>query len=152
MSIVTKKGDEGYTLSFQGKRIKKNDKIIKFSSVLDETISFLGVILSNATNEEYILIFRSIQKDFLSIYSLEEKYLLEKTKEMEKYIDDSNLKFEGFIIPGKNKNSALIHYARSLVRKCEIAYLDAFGIKNKFLCAYLNRLSDYLFIIAEEVN
>ena len=151
MSIVTKNGDLGFTTSFLGKKVKKNSKIIKFSSALDEVVSFLGIAISNLNSIEYISILKIIQKDLLLFSCLKKEDISKRIFEMEEFIykNEKKIKFEGFILPGDNKNSAIIHYVRALVRKVEIAYIDVFGRKNRDILSYLNRLSDYLFVIAE---
>ncbi|HOV12987.1 MAG TPA: hypothetical protein PK771_01780 [Spirochaetota bacterium] len=150
MSITTKNGDFGFTISFLGKKVKKNSPIIKLSSAIDETVSFLGITISELKSQKYIEILSNIQRDLLFFSNLEEKYLNERLKYFEEFITDNEKHFDlkEFILPGTNKASALTHYSKALIRKTEIAYIEAFGTKNETMLKFLNRLSDFLFIIA----
>ena len=65
--------------------------------------------------------------------------------------------FKGFVLPGNTPPSAYLDYARSVARRCErraIGLLNAEEITNKHLIVWLNRLSDYLYLMArsEEDN
>ena len=104
---------------------------------------------------------KEIQKDLFVIGSIlagsELKFFRSKTKKLEKTID----KLEGelpvlknFIIPGGSKDSAYFQYARALARRAErrvVALSKVERVKPQIL-SYLNRLSDYLFILARYAN
>lgn len=154
MSITTKTGDAGLTTSFQGSRVKKNCNVIKFSSAIDEAVSFMGVARSEISHEDINKRLFEIQNDLLCFSILKHSDILKRIEQMENYIVSNEKKvIDGkFVVFGDHKLSALVHYARALTRKLEIAYIDAFGIKDKTTLIYFNRLSDYLFVIGEFVH
>ncbi len=150
MPIYTKKGDRGETGLFRGERVSKNSPVINALGSLDEANSWLGVVGG----------FKNIQKDLMTISSILAGAKLEfpqsKTKKLELEIDKLEKKLpklKGFIIPeGK---SAKVHFARALVRRAERAVVSLhssrFLVRSSIL-VYLNRLSDYLFILARYPN
>ncbi|OGM23720.1 ATP:cob(I)alamin adenosyltransferase [Candidatus Woesebacteria bacterium RIFCSPHIGHO2_01_FULL_39_28] len=156
MAIYTKRGDRGQTSLYdrqnkQNIRIDKNSLRIEAIGAIDELNSFLGIISQ----------VKEIQKDLFVIGSIlagsELKFFRSKTKKLEKTID----KLEGelpvlknFIIPGGSKDSAYFQYARALARRAErrvVALSKVERVKPQIL-SYLNRLSDYLFILARYAN
>jgi cob(I)alamin adenosyltransferase len=161
MSIYTKKGDKGKTSIFKGKsrRISKNSQIINTLGTLDELNSFLGVVkeFSKFNKKE---IFR-IQSNIMTIASILAGSNLTlsgyETKRLEKKIDQSDEKLtrlNNFIIPGGSEESALLNYSRTLARRAEREIVSLIK-KNKInpeILKYINRLSDYLFMLARDAN
>jgi len=150
MSIYTKKGDRGETGIFNGKRLSKNSLLIEAIGALDEANSWLGVVGG----------LEDIQKDLMTISSIlagaDLKLPSTKTKKLEKEIDRLDkilppLKY--FILPGGSETGAKLHFARALVRRAERS-LVSLEIKNYKveILAYMNRLSDYLFMLARFAN
>ncbi len=124
-----------------GKRVKKTSPIIKLFSSLDKLISYLGTCSFKERE--------TIQKQLyhlLSALSSEKDIKIERIEEIEKRIIDleENLPpLKNFIIP--NGKSSHIHFARSLCREAE---LISFELEYRNVSIFLNRLSDYLFLIA----
>ena len=156
MAIYTKRGDRGQTSLYdrqnkQNIRIDKNSLRIEAIGAIDELNSFLGIISQ----------VKEIQKDLFVIGSIlagsELKFFRSKTKKLEKTIDklEGELPFlKNFIIPGGSKDSAYFQYARALARRAErrvVALSKVERVKPQIL-SYLNRLSDYLFILARYAN
>ncbi|MDP3994902.1 MAG: cob(I)yrinic acid a,c-diamide adenosyltransferase [bacterium] len=148
MSIYTKKGDKGKTSIFNGKRLSKDSLLIEAIGSMDEANSWLGVIGG----------FEDIQKDLMTISSIlsgaKVDFSLSETEKLEKEIDGLEKKLpklKGFTIPGGS--GAKLHFARTLVRRAERG-LVSLEIKNYKLeiLAYMNRLSDYLYMKAREEN
>lgn len=151
MAIYTKKGDRGETSIFNGKKISKDSLLIEAIGSIDEANSWLGVIGG----------FEEIQKDLMIISSVlagaKLEFGLDKTKRLEQEIDklDKILPpLKNFILPGGSRTGAELHFARTLVRRAEraaIALSEVEGLSLNIL-AYLNRLSDYLYMKAREEN
>jgi cob(I)alamin adenosyltransferase len=147
MAIYTKTGDKGTTGTFNGKRIPKSSQLIRTIGAIDELNSFLGIIGG----------LTEIQSNLFTINAIltGAKLVLpaDATKKLEKEID----RIEGalpvqknFIIYGGNRKAAQIYYARALCRRAE---RELVGLKPKSeILIYINRLSDYLFIKARDVN
>lgn len=158
MGIITKKGDKGFTLLFQ-KKLRKDNKRIEAIGTVDELSSFLGVIKSLLSEEKKGLI-ENIQKDLLIIgetlakgYLAKEKisFIKERINWLEKEIKDKEkkLRINKFVLPGENFLSAWFHVVRAITRRLE-RRIVALRKKNEYILIYLNRLSDFLFLCAQE--
>lgn len=156
MKIYSRSGDKGKTSLFGGCCLDKDDKRVKAIGAIDELNSWLG-ILQTAVQEKLL---EKIQNDLMIIGSFlggdkEAKlFLLEKTvKEMEVWIDKewSRLpKLHNFIIPGGTRTAGFIHVVRAVCRRAERKVVEA-GT-NELIIKYLNRLSDFLFVLARLEN
>lgn len=139
MKIYTKTGDLGETGLWGGKRVPKNHQIIEALGAIDELNALLGTInLSPLEN---------IQKDLMTINSVIAGFetKVPDPQKLEKEIDKMQAKLpelNRFILP-----KGPLHLARAVCRRAERRAITA-GFKIK----YLNRLSDYLFILARYVN
>lgn len=165
MAIYTKRGDKGETsflnkLSSQKKKISKASSIISAIGTVDEVNSFLGIIASNA-DPELRKILREIQKDLFLIGSIlagaKLRFYSTKIKRLEKQIDEMDKilpPLKNFIFPGGTEIGAQLHFSRSLTRRTERAVVRL-SKKEKVrpqIIRYLNRLSDFLFMLARKVN
>jgi cob(I)alamin adenosyltransferase len=171
MRIYTRKGDNGESFTFAGEKLPKTDLLFKFEGAADELNSHLGMVkamLSNGNTscgsdtsfEQYIHFLEDIQKNIMQITAHaadvsnhEYHFHDEEVSALEKEIDSLSEKLPeitGFVMPGHNMLEAQIHIARTVARKTERLF---FAVNEKKpLCpqagAYLNRLSDYLFVLA----
>ncbi len=139
MKIYTKKGDFGETGLLGGRRVPKSDPIVEALGSIDE----LNAILGTLDNPEL----PRIQAELMLInsYIAGFKTAIPDTGELEKSIDKMEIglpKLTNFILP-----KGLLHMARAICRRAERRVVVA-GFKIK----YLNRLSDYLFVLARYVN
>ncbi|OGM81404.1 ATP:cob(I)alamin adenosyltransferase [Candidatus Woesebacteria bacterium RIFOXYB1_FULL_40_26] len=156
MAIYTKRGDRGETSLYDPRnsqyiRISKDSLKIAAIGATDELNSFLGII----GNLSFI------QKDLFTINSIlagaHLRFPTSKTKKLERQLD----KFEGslpvlknFIIYGGGKVGSFLFFARALSRRAEravVALSKIEEIKPEIL-TYLNRLSDFLFMLARDSN
>jgi cob(I)alamin adenosyltransferase len=163
--IYTKKGDEGQTVTLLGEKVSKNDLIIHFEGEADELNARLGMVKAMLMNDDAFIahcrqFLEDIQKNIMKLMSLasdpsnhDYHFHGEEASVLEKEIDSlsENLpERHEFVLPGKNMIEAQIHLARTAARKTERLFF-AVNEKKK-LCpqasAYLNRLSDYLFVLA----
>ena len=161
MAIYTKKGDRGETSLFLKKLTPASKDSVRVSAIgaLDETNSYLGVIVSEKTELKKSI--SEVQKNLFVISSIlagaKLRFSKTKTKKLERVID----RLEGalpalknFILPGGSKAAAKLFFARALVRRAERAVVSLNLVEEvkPEIMSYLNRLSDYLFMIAREVN
>jgi cob(I)alamin adenosyltransferase len=136
--IYTRTGDRGMTGLLGGGRVKKSAKVIEALGAVDELIAWLG-----------LLKLTKIQKDLMVINSCLAGYkgIVPKEKRLEEEIDKMQTKLPllaNFILP-QNK----IHIARAVCRRAERAVVNSGqSAKNRQMIKYLNRLSDYLFVLA----
>jgi len=167
MKIYTKGGDSGTTSLFGGKRVGKDDVRVEAYGGVDELNGLLGVIISETTNPNRIKKLARIQEELMVLGSdlsspLDVSIKIPRvtkvfTARLEKEIDawEKTLpQVKNFILPGGSLMSAKLHLARSTARRCErsIAKLAREEHVNKNIPAYINRLSDWLFVLARHVN
>ncbi|MGD0523273.1 MAG: cob(I)yrinic acid a,c-diamide adenosyltransferase [Candidatus Microgenomates bacterium] len=146
MSIYTKTGDKGETGLFSGKRIPKDDILTETLGNFDEANSWLGIIGG----------LEEIQKDLMTICSILAGAKLEfpdsKTEDLEIKIDVLEKELpplDHFILP-KGK----LMYGRALVRRAErsLVRVSRFKKVRPEVLSYVNRLSDYLFMLSRKAN
>jgi len=166
MAIYTKKGDKGKTSDLGGHEVSKNSAAIHFIGTADELNCHLGLIKAMISNEDSGQsaqdFLEEIQKNLVIIMShvsdvTNSNFFLpiDKVTNLEKEIDklSANLpKQTMLIVPGKSVIEAQIQIARAVARRAERLFF-AVG-EEQPLCpeasAYLNRLSDYLFVLSQE--
>ncbi len=165
MAIYTKKGDKGETALFNSKTsqralVAKDSLIISAIGAIDEANSYLGII---SINEEFGMkkIIEKLQKELFTIGSIlagtNLRFYATKTKYLEGEIDKMQRKLPAikhFILPGGTLAGAQLYFARALIRKAEravVALNKEEEIKPQVL-TYLNRLSDFLFVLARTAN
>lgn len=161
MPIYTKSGDAGETGLFGGKRVKKSADVIKVLGELDELNAFLGLARLSLTEKDSKKI-SQIQSDLFIVGSViagaqftgkNRRYLDKQVSLMEECINDLNSELpllRNFISPNGCESSVRVHLARAICRRCERS-LMSLG-KHISLVPYINRLSDYLFILARYEN
>ena len=164
MKIYTKTGDQGKTSLFGGRRISKDDLRIEAYGTIDELNSHLGLLCSSSTNAEIKIKLQQIQsylfvigsnlaadpeKSNLKIPALSD----EQTQFLESEIDvmESQLTpLRFFILPGGDQSCSQAHLCRTVCRRAErrTVSLSQIEIVNDHILIYLNRLSDYFFVLA----
>ncbi len=161
MAIYTKKGDGGETSLFLKKStpVSKDSVRVRAIGALDEANSYLGVIVSEKTELKKSM--SEVQKNLFVIGSIlagaKLRFSKSKTKKLERVIDrlEGTLPvLKNFILPRGSKAGAKLFFARALVRRAERAVVSLNSVEKvkPEMMVYLNRLSDYLFMIAREVN
>lgn len=164
MRITTKRGDGGKTQTCKGKFAPKCDLKVRAYGALDETISFLGLAKAKTKNAAVRKTIDSVQKDLFRIISeiasagksaakSAEPVRSEDVNQIEKIgniMERSARVAFNFVVPGVNEQSAVLHIARTVVRRaeCLVAELNKKKKLNPCILAYLNRLSDLLFVMA----
>ena len=148
-------GDIGLTDSIKSKGIKKTDPKIKAIAAIDEITSLLGLIKIRLKKNLFAkAAIEKIQNNFFDVSAWiaginHSKKIMAETALIENTIEDLSKKLpriKKFIIPGTNETETLFHLARAKTRIAEIAVWET---KNfKIAAIYLNRVSDYLFLLA----
>lgn len=169
MKIYTKTGDEGFTSLYGGKRVTKNHARIEAYGTIDELNSFMGLLRDQpiATNFKEVLL--EVQHKLFIIGAImatpndKSKKLNyqtlkpEATLYLESKIDSLEEQLQPlthFILPGGHPVVSYCHVARSVCRRAErLAYeLNHFEPLEAEVLKYLNRLSDYLFVLARKLT
>jgi len=166
MKIYTKTGDKGTTSLFGGKRVSKKDIQIEAYGTVDELNSFIGLLLARLKNDRDISLLKQVQSILFDIGShlasdgtateflpqLREDSVLLLEKEMDKH-NEQLPALKSFILPGGNETIALTHVCRTVCRRAErrvVSLSDEMTI-DVAIIIYLNRLSDYFFVLARKV-
>lgn len=164
MKIYTKTGDKGTTGLYGGSRVYKDSPRVEAYGAIDEANAFIGLAYAEITDEEQRKVLQEAQKklyvlsaelasDANGIAKLKERITDEDIQKLEVAIDkymELPGKFTEFVTPGKNKTSALLHVARTVVRTAErrMTTLDKEEALGEEIKKYVNRLSDFLYAIA----
>jgi len=158
--IYTRSGDDGATGTASGERIAKDDVLIQAQGDLDELNSLLGVLAVHLDGESLDTV-REIQHRLFDIggeISLGRYTLTDAcVQTLEQWIDDTNEELpplKEFILPGGNEAGACCHLARAVCRRAErsLVALHRKQSLNPASLAYVNRLSDVLFVFARVLN
>lgn len=165
MKIYTKQGDKGTTAIYTHTvmRVDKDDILLDCYGTLDELNSYLGLIASLLANEELPKWHKAIQASQNNIFSigfaLSDSDKLAKTSidELEQYIDALQQLLApqtSFILPGGHLIASHLHVARTLARRAErqLVSVSKQHSVNDLALAYINRLSDFLFVLARYLN
>lgn len=172
MKIYTKTGDQGSTSLFGGKRVLKSDLRIDTYGTVDELNSWIGVLRDQPANQNRSAVLIEIQDRLFTIGSIlatepgNTKVKIPTLAEtdiqlLEKEIDSMDavlppMKF--FVLPGGHQAVSFGHVARTVCRRAErlVIALNQVDPINELVIKYLNRLSDYLFVLcrvmAHELN
>lgn len=175
MKIYTKTGDAGETALFGGTRVKKYNARIESYGTLDELNSYIGLIKDQEIEEDTKKILLKIQNELFVIGAMlatpKEKETLKNGKErlniftidetaiafLENEIDkmDATLpQMTHFILPGGHQTVSFCHVTRCICRRAErlvVALNDEETIEPSII-KYLNRLSDFLFVLARKLS
>jgi cob(I)alamin adenosyltransferase len=168
MKIYTKTGDKGDTRLFDGTQVRKNDPRVEAYGSVDELNSFMGAAVSLLDDAELRGILMDIQRDLFSVgaqladpkqYGKKSKSKLDPARVdvLEETIDRFETELpplRQFILAGGGPAGAMLHVARSVCRRAErsvVALGEGVEI-DPLTIQYLNRLSDFLFVMARLVN
>jgi len=171
MPIYTRLGDRGSTSVIGGIKLPKDHPLIEALGTVDELNSLLGYIRS-LTDEDYIInLLKEVQVDLHRI-SAElactyspiigrkcEDINNNDVARLELYIDEiegSIPPLDKFLVVGGSELASLLHFARAVCRRAErrvVTFFKSQGIEGHGdVIAYLNRLSDLLFVLARKVG
>ena len=155
--IYTRTGDAGDTGRADGTRVGKDDALIHAQGDIDELNSFLGLLASRLASGELADLVFKIQQDLFNIgaeLSVSRQYITDRDVAfLEQQLDRYNADLpplKEFILPGGGETATLCHVARAVCRRAERGLVtlgreQALGAQ---VLAYINRLSDLLFVLA----
>lgn len=170
MKIYTRSGDKGTTGLYGGSRVDKDSLRVEAYGAIDEANALIGLAYAELEDSEDRKVLQETQRNLYilsaelasdenGIKKLTEVITSEDIEKLEVLIDkymEIPGSFKGFVTPGKNKSSALLHVARTVVRRAErrMTTLDKEEPLRENIKKYVNRLSDFLYAMAryEEEN
>jgi ATP:cob(I)alamin adenosyltransferase len=160
MSIMTRTGDDGTTGLWSGERIPKDHMRVEAYGTLDEASSALGVARHLCLDDDVLYAIEYLQRLLFRvsgelaslglpfdrpITELDEDTIAKKTESLEERII-----LKGFVLPGMTQGSAALDMARTIIRRAERRVVQLSREENisPILLKTLNRLSDYIFMLA----
>ena len=166
--IYTRAGDAGETSLGDGSRVPKSDPRIEAYGTVDELNSALGLALAGELPDEFRPWLEQVQNDLFDLGAdlsvpLEDdrrerlrvtQAQVDRLEELCDLVNDRLEPLRSFVLPGGTEGAARLHVARAVCRRAErqaAALAQAQGASPVAL-AYLNRLSDLLFILARGAN
>jgi cob(I)alamin adenosyltransferase len=164
--IYTRQGDQGETRCADGTQQRKNSTLIECNGTLDEANCAIGIARTLNTDVALSTHLKQIQSDLftagaeVSANGISTQPLVisqQQVEQLEKLIDHHDEKLPPltqFILPGGTPLASQLHVARTIVRRAErrLYDIEADWIQDSHLSAYLNRLSDTLFVLARYAN
>lgn len=169
MKIYTKTGDKGTTSLVGGTRVPKTHIRLEAYGTVDELNSNLGLLITYLLDGKDKDFLQQVQDRLFAVGShlatdrekmeLKEASIIssEQVEMVEREIDrlDTLLPpLSAFILPGGSRGAALCHVCRTVCRRAErriLALAEQVEISSELL-AYVNRLSDYLFVLSRKMN
>lgn len=175
MKIYTKTGDSGITALFGGTRVKKYDLRIEAYGTVDELNAYIGLIKDQEISNTVKTSLLKIQNELFTLGAMlatpPEKETLKSGKErlnipkinlnsvqfLENEIDKIDVELPQmthFILPGGHQTVSFCHVARCVCRRAERLSVELNDLEpiNNDIIKYLNRLSDYLFMLARKLS
>lgn len=169
MKIYTKTGDRGDTRLFDGTKTRKDDPRVDAYGDVDELNSFIGAATAWIQDAALVAILHDIQRDLFSVGAQlanpksadekNERFRLnaQRITVLEETIDRFETELpplRQFILAGGGPAGAMLHVARTVCRRAErrVVAIAANIPVDDVVIRYLNRLSDFLFVLARLVN
>lgn len=167
--VYTKTGDRGMTSLVGGQRVEKTDIRLEAYGTVDELNAYLGLLITQLDTKKEINLIREIQNQLFTLGSylatdcstsptvqVQEikKGMVER---LEKIIDEMNLELpllEAFVLPGGTIAASTCHICRTICRRAErrILTLHKLAPLTHESISYINRLSDFLFVLSRKIN
>ena len=169
--LYTKKGDDGTTGLLSGKRVNKHHVRIKSYGTVDELNVWVGMIRNFKIDKNTDKTLVKIQQELMTIASQLADDTSDKVSKLVKIlepIDNENVRYlegqidlinnevpelKNFVIPGGHVIVSYTHLARCTCRRAERLVTELNELENipNIIIAYLNRLSDFLFILSRKL-
>jgi len=175
MKVYTKTGDKGTTALFGGTRVPKHHIRIESYGTVDELNSHIGLIRDQEINKQYKNVLAEIQDRLFTVGAIlatppEKETLKNGEKRLQNLgIQESDIEFlekeidtmevslppmTHFVLPGGHTTVSYCHIARCVCRRAErlATHLNEIEATDAYVIKYLNRLSDYLFVLARKLS
>jgi len=164
MSLTTKKGDQGKTSLYSGERVWKDNSRVKAYGTVDELDAFISDAKHLITHPSYFQLLEDIQKILARMMgqlatktkTYPEPITIEEVKKLSEAIQilEEKTTLKGFVIPGSIVVSARLDICRTIARRAEreIITLARKEEVAPEILQYINRLSDFFFILARTLE
>lgn len=167
MKIYTKKGDTGETSLYGGQKVSKTSSRIESYGTVDELNSVLGMVLSNPISNQTKSFLHTVQHQLFVLGAdlatpISKEVRINRISEeeitfLEQSIDEMETQLpplKNFILPGGTNAGSAIHYSRTVCRRAERITIECSKEESlsPLSIMYLNRLSDFLFVLGRFEN
>jgi len=170
VKVYTKTGDAGETGLVDGSRVGKDHLRVAAYGEVDELNALLGVVKAHSRDAELNPLLRDVQRDLFAIGAqLADPKARVGTKKAKAAVTEANVErletaidarearlppLTAFILPGGSAVGAFLHLSRTVCRRAErtVVALGRKAAVEPLVVAYLNRLSDLLFVLARDEN
>jgi cob(I)alamin adenosyltransferase len=175
MKVYTKTGDKGTTALFGGTRVPKHHIRIESYGTVDELNSYIGLIRDQEINPLYQNVLIEVQDRLFTVGAIlatppEKEVLKNGEKRLQNLgIIESDIEYlenqidametelppmTHFVLPGGHTTVSYCHIARCVCRRAErlATHLNDIEPTDELVLKYLNRLSDYLFVLARKLS
>lgn len=168
MKIYTKSGDKGTTALIGGRRVPKNDLRIEAYGTVDELISFTGLVRDHADDEKTVRDLVRIQDQLMVCAAILSTPEDARDARIPKLSDEDIVWIEtnidrmeeelppisNFVLPGGHPSVSFAHVARTICRRAERVTLTLSESAEvpELILRYLNRLSDYFFVLSRYLS
>lgn len=164
--VYTRTGDKGMTSLVGGSRVAKTDVRLEAYGTVDELNSFIGLLMTYLDGSDRLFMQNVQNKLFVvggylatdqSKHELVCQITVQDVEEMELAIDEADgglPPLKAFVLPGGSQGAAVCHVCRTVCRRAErriLALAELHPVAPE-LIAYINRLSDYLFVLSRKIN
>ncbi len=168
--IYTRTGDDGTTGLVDGSRVAKHDAIMQAVGDVDEANSAVGVAVAVLGEGDAAALLQAVQNDLFDLGAdlatpvtdgadpewalrIVEAQVVRLEREIDR-LNESLPALDSFILPGGSPAAAAVHVARAVARRAERSIVAAAAERglNPQARAYVNRLSDLLFVLARNLN
>lgn len=166
--VYTRTGDGGMTSLGGGVRVPKTDVRVEAYGTVDELNAHIGELVTYLEHEEDRKFLTGIQRDLFTIGAYlatdpsradvngREAVTEEDVSRLEQAIDEADgglPEWRGFVLPDGSRGAAVCHVCRTVCRRAERRILELSGSAPVLpeVCAYVNRLSDYLFVLSRKM-
>ena len=164
-NVYTRRGDDGTTSLASGQRIPKSHTRLEAYGTMDELNSFVGLLLTYLVDEEDQCQVLDIQNRLFSVgcelatvdqpsrHAVTPEDVVALEHAIDK-LDELSGGWKGFILPGGSRGAAVAHVCRTVCRRLErrIYAIDDDAPVADALLQYINRLSDYFFLLSKKIN
>ena len=168
MRVYTRTGDDGTSGLIGGTRVEKYDLHLESYGTVDELNSWIGLILTQSVDPDTKELLRTVQNNLFVIGArlatdlsktdlsarlpLKEESIVKLENEMDRVLDQLP-PMEHFVLPGGSVTISYCHLARTVCRRAErrVCQLAKETDVPPELIKYLNRLSDYLFVLSRKI-
>lgn len=158
--IVTRGGDKGMTSLGDGDRVRKDDPLIEAMGTVDELNAMIGLLRQRCLERVDLVRIQHILFDLGAVLCIPERGVADDfaegdltwIEEVIASLRERQAPLHSFVLPGGSEGASWAHMARTVARRAERRVVALNQIRLAPIIIFLNRLSDYFFVLARHLN